>query len=142
LRIVWKSHPPLRIRRDAGMQFEVRDAAGQPVPLEPYMGMISHAAVMRADGSVFAHLHPAGNFSMAAQTFFEAKVARESEGDAPAPASIDHSKMHHGAATANPSTFYLPYEFPSIGDYHVWVQFKTGGHVRTARFEAKVLPAS
>lgn len=143
LQIVWKSHPSLRVRRDAGMQFEVRDAAGQPVPLEPYMGMISHAAVMRADGSVFAHLHPAGNFSMAAQTFFEAKVAKESLEGATVPAAIDHSKMHHGAAAASgPSSFYLPYEFPSAGDYHVWIQFKTGGQVHTARFEATVLPAS
>ncbi|HSI12371.1 MAG TPA: hypothetical protein VK961_10020 [Chthoniobacter sp.] len=141
LQIVWKSHPPLRMRRDAGMQFEVRDSAGQPVPLEPYMGMISHAAVMRSDGSVFAHLHPAGNFSMAAQTFFESKVAKEAAGDTFAPVEVDHSKMHHGAAGANsPSSFYLPYEFPSAGNYHVWVQFKIGGQVRTARFEATVLP--
>lgn len=141
LQIVWKSHPPLRVRHDAGMQFEVRDSAGQPVPLEPYMGMISHAAVMRVDGSVFAHLHPAGNFSMAAQTFFESKVARETAGDGVASVEMDHSKMHHGtAAAASPSSFYLPYEFPSAGNYHVWIQFKIGGQVRTARFEAAVLP--
>jgi hypothetical protein len=140
MQIVWKSHPPLRVRRDAGMQFEVRDSAGQPVPLEPYMGMISHAAVMRADGSVFAHLHPAGNFSMAAQSFFESKVAKETAEVGVAPLAVDHSKMHHGATGPSPSVFYLPYEFPSTGSYHLWIQFKTGGQVRTARFEATVLP--
>lgn len=142
LQIVWKAHPALRVRHGAGMQFEVRDSAGQPVPLEPYMGMISHAAVMRADGGVFAHLHPAGNFSMAAQTFFEAKVAKEAADADAAPVAVDHSKMHHGATRSSSSVFYLPYEFPSAGDYHVWVQFKTGGQVRTARFEATVQPAS
>ena len=41
------------------------------------MGMTSHAAVLRSDGRVFAHLHPAGNFSMAAQMIFNAKLAKE-----------------------------------------------------------------
>jgi len=97
---------------------------------------------MRADGSVFAHLHPAGNFSMAAQSFFESKVAKETGEGGAAPVAVDHSKMHHGAAGPSPSAFYLPYEFPSPGSYHVWIQFKTGGQVRTARFEAKILPPS
>jgi hypothetical protein len=30
------------------------------------MGMLGHAAVTNADGSVFAHLHPSGSISMAA----------------------------------------------------------------------------
>lgn len=139
LQLLWKPHAALRARHDAGLQFEVRDAAGQPVALEPYMGMISHAAVMRADGTVFAHLHPAGNFSMAAQSFFESKVADENTGSTAPAGAIDHSKMHHGGTTAS-SAFYLPYEFPSAGDYHVWVQFKIAGQVHTARFEANVAP--
>jgi hypothetical protein len=144
LQLAWKTHPPLRARHDACLQFEVRDTAGQPVPLEPYMGMISHAAVMRADGSVFAHLHPAGNFSMAAQSFFETKVTKEAasaggQGGAPAAPEMDHSKMHHGTASGGAS-FSLPYEFPSSGEYQIWVQFKTGGQVRTAHFIVTVLP--
>jgi hypothetical protein len=142
LQLVWKAHPAPRLRQDAGLQFEARDSAGQPVALEPYMGMMSHAAVMRTDGKVFSHLHPTGNFSMAAQMFFEKKVAVEkSEGGAPAPA-MDHSKMHHGgAARGDTSSFSLPYEYPTPGNYIIWVQFKTGGQVRTARFEASVPPA-
>ena len=34
--------------------------------------------------------------------------------------------------------FTLPYEFPSAGDYRVYVQFKTGGQVHTACFLAQV----
>ncbi|EDY16289.1 conserved hypothetical protein [Chthoniobacter flavus Ellin428] len=139
LQLLWKPHPTLRARHDAGLQFEVRDAAGQPATLEPYMGMISHAAVMRADGGVFAHLHPAGNFSMAAQSFFESKVAGEASGGATSSGMMDHSRMHHGGATAS-SAFELPYEFPSAGDYHLWVQFKTAGQVHTARFDVTVAP--
>jgi len=144
LQLAWKAHPPLRVRRTAGLQFEVRDTAGNPVPLEPYMGMISHAAVMRADGTVFAHLHPAGNFSMAAQSFFEAKVAGETtagKNETAASAPVDHSKMHHGGA-ATSSEFSLPYEFPSAGQYHLWVQFKTTAGVHTARFAVTVAPES
>jgi len=139
LQLLWKPHRPLRARHDAGLQFEVCDAAGQPVTLEPYMGMISHAAVMRADGSVFAHLHPAGNFSMAAQSFFESKVAKEDSGTAMPLEMMDHSKMHHGG-TMTLSAFDLPYEFPSAGDYHLWVQFKTAEQVHTARFDVTVAP--
>lgn len=140
LRLLWKApSQPLRARHDAGLQFEVRNAAGEPVTLESYMGMISHAAVMRADGKIFAHLHPAGNFSMAAQSYFESKAAGETTGAGAPPGVMDHSKMHHGGSAASPA-FYLPYEFPSAGNYHLWVQFKTAGQVHTARFEAKVAP--
>lgn len=134
--LVWQPHPPLRAREDAGLRFEVRAAAGGAVVLEPYMGMISHAAVVRDDSAVFAHLHPTGNFSMAAQMYFESNAA-----GAPAGAPMDHSKMHHGdMSTAGPATFSLPYEFPSAGDYRVYVQFKTPGQVHTACFRTHVAP--
>jgi hypothetical protein len=136
--VTWKSRKPLRVKQDASLNFEVTDSAGQPVALEPYMGMLSHAAVMRGDGSIFAHLHPAGNFSMAAQAFFETKLATEAgtSSDAQSSPSLDHS-MHHHAATAI-SSVYLPYEFPEPGNYRIWVQFKTKGKIITAVFDASV----
>jgi hypothetical protein len=139
--VVWKAHPRLCANQDAGLQFEVRDASGQPVSLEPYMGMMSHAAVLRKDGGVFAHLHPSGNFSMAAQSFFDSKLERERDAtrsnEGAMPAGMDHSKMHHHHATGE-SAFSLPYEFPTQGNYRLWVQFKAGGHVETAVFDASV----
>ena len=108
------------------------------------MGMMSHAAILRADGAVFAHLHPTGNFSMAAQSYFAAKIAREvsKAGSATAAATeMDHSKMHHGSPGEPPPTsITLPYEFPSPGNYHIWVQIKTAGQVLTAAFETNVVP--
>ncbi|HEX3797456.1 MAG TPA: hypothetical protein VH413_02045 [Verrucomicrobiae bacterium] len=155
-RVVWRAHPPLRVHQDAGLQFEIWDADGHAASLEPYMGMVSHAAVLRRDGSVFAHLHPSGNFSMAAQGFFQAKMNRESgdktsgDGMAGMPgmegmnmAGMDHSKMHHAMPHLTKdgvALISLPYEFPSAGDYRVWVQFKTGGQVQTAVFDASVAP--
>jgi hypothetical protein len=140
---VWKAHPPLRAKQDAHLEFVFRDADGKPLPLEPYMGMMSHAAILRADGAVFAHLHPTGNYSMAAQSFFAAKISREASGDGGAGAApeMDHSKMHHGAAAGTPVTsLSIPYEFPSPGDYSVWVQVKSGGQVLTAAFRTTVAP--
>ncbi len=119
-----------------GCNFEVWDAAGNAAELEPYMGMTSHAAVLRRDGTVFAHLHPSGNFSMAAQGFFQAKMDRESGGSSgqmdgmagmAGMAGMDHSKMHHAMPHLTKdgvALISLPYEFPSAGDYRVWVQFR------------------
>lgn len=141
VRMVWKAHSPLHAQEDAGLRFEVRDDQGKPVALEPYMEMMAHAAVIRSTGDVFAHLHPSGNFSMAAQTFFDAKMAREAgansqphAGGADVVCSADAS---HGV-----SSIFLPYEFPGAGNYRIWVQIKTGGQVRTAVFDTTVQPGS
>jgi hypothetical protein len=144
----------LHAKQDAGLQFEVRDQAGQPADLEPYMGMMSHAAVLRSDGRVFAHLHPSGNYSMAAQMFFDAKMAKETgvaSGDGGMPAGMDHSMMmdnsmmghamSHAPANGGSSIISLPYEFPTPGDYRVWVQIKTNGQIMTAIFDTTVSPA-
>ena len=143
--VIWKPHSPLRVNHDASLRFEVQDATGHPVGLEPYMGMMSHAAVLKSDGTVFDHLHPSGNFSMAARSFFEAKKQSESPAglvDAAMPAGMDHSKMghsmHYMASPVGVSTVYLPYEFPSPGEYRIWVQFKIAGKVMTSVFDTSV----
>jgi hypothetical protein len=138
--IIWKREKNLRIKQDGGLKFEVIDSSGQPVALEPYMGMLCHAAVLRSDGSVFAHLHPSGNFSMAAQSFFESKLATESKPASAVPiadAMSDHMMHHHHSASAV-SSVYLPYEFPEPGTYRIWVQFKTNNRILTAVFDATV----
>ena len=106
--------------------------------------MMSHAAVLRTDGAVFSHLHPAGNFSMAAQSFFEAKLERETGGVGGMPTEMDHSKMDHSKmghgshSSSGVSSISLPYEFPAAGDYRIWVQIKIDGRVMTAVFDATV----
>jgi hypothetical protein len=143
LQVGWKRKEPLHAKEDAGLTFQLRDAAGQPVELEPYMGMLCHAAVLRSDATVFAHLHPAGNYSMAAQAFFEDKLRREKgTGENESAAPMDHSKMghgsHHGHSTSATSEVYIPYEFPTAGNYRIWLQFKVQGQVLTAVFDATV----
>jgi len=138
--VTWRHEKPLRIKQDASLKFELTDSAGQPLALEPYMGMLCHAAVLRSDGSIFAHLHPSGNFSMAAQSFFETKLATETKSDSPDPApggSLDH-RMHHHHSAAAVSSVYLPYEFPEPGNYRIWVQFKNNERILTGVFDATV----
>jgi hypothetical protein len=138
--VTWKLEKPLRVKQDASLKFEVTDSAAEPVALEPYMGMFCHAAVLRSDGSIFAHLHPSGNFSMAAQSFFETKLANETKSDAVDPsnnATQDHMMHHHHSAPAA-SSVYLPYEFPEPGNYRIWVQFKISGRILTAVFDVTV----
>lgn len=139
--IIWKAHPSGRVQQDAGLRFEVRDETGQPVVLEAYMGMLCHAAVLRSDGRVFSHLHPSGNYSMAAQYYFDAKLGKQG-----ADALRKHDRgldpvCGRDSGGASP-LLTLPYEFPSPGNYRLWVQFKTGGTVHTAIFDTSVSDAT
>ena len=135
------------MKQDAALSFQVRDSAGQPLALEPYMGMLSHAAVLRSDGAIFAHLHPSGNYSMAAQQAFEDRLRRESaragESDNASSAGMEHSRMghaqHHAHSDSAVSAVSLPYEFPAPGIYRLWVQFKSKGQVLTSVFDTTVL---
>jgi hypothetical protein len=146
MQVIWKNHPALRAKQNAGLQFEVRDASGQAAKLEPYMGMMSHAAVMRTDGRIFSHLHPGGNFSMAAQMFFDNKLAKETGRTNAGNAMSSMPGMDGSMMTMNSmigdmgstSAISLPYEFPTAGDYRIWVQIKTGGEVKTAVFDATI----
>ena len=90
---------------DMTMRFVVREADGTPASLEPYMGMMSHAAVTLDDGSVFIHLHPAGTISLAAKARFERVEGTASE------QAVDSSMaMSRSGLDDNVVTF--PFAFP------------------------------
>jgi len=115
---------PLVAGRDVDLRFDVRDANGQPITPEPYMGMAGHAAIAAADFSVFVHVHPNGTISMASQQKF---LARDGK--------VDHSAH---AMHAQGSEVAFPYAFPKPGQYHIWVQTKVGGEVITRKFDVRV----
>src|SRR5262249_55566518 len=67
-RMVWeRDNAIIETKKLHWFRFRVEDAGGQPVrDLELYMGMPGHAAFVRTDLSVFAHVHPSGSVPMAA----------------------------------------------------------------------------
>jgi len=134
-RMIWeKDSGPLKAGQLQWLRFRVEATNGRPAAdLEPYMGMASHAAIIRSDGSVFVHLHPAGSVSMAAV----ALAAGESPAAMPGmPMTTSSSSTTHTAA----SEVAFPYGFPKPGDYRMFVQVKRGGHVDTGVFDVKVSP--
>jgi hypothetical protein len=93
---------PLAAGRLESLRFFVKAPGGEPSALEPYMGMLGHAVVMRDDGAVFVHVHPVGTVSMASQQAFvervSAAVADKGEGgmnraDAGKDAGVDARQM-------------------------------------------------
>jgi hypothetical protein len=126
-RIVWERDPgPLRARRPGWFRFRVEDETGAPArDLELYMGMPGHAAFVRRDRAVFAHVHPTGSVPMAA-------LALAGHPDDPHAA--------HAAGGRLPPVVAFPYGVPQEGDYRIFVQVKRRGRVLTAAFDARVEP--
>ncbi len=145
---------PIIVDREAPLRFVIRAPDGAPATLEPYMGMAGHAMITRDDGAVFAHLHPAGTISMAAQETFLLRQAGDtvrgalgkrlremetpgrrasgatSRADVPRPTS-------HVPASAT-ATVSFPYAFPQPGHYRLWIQVKRQGRILTGAFDAKL----
>jgi hypothetical protein len=126
--MVFEHAGPLVANRDTSLRFAVFAASGEAVALEPYMGMLGHAVVRRADGEVFTHLHPVGTISMAAQELF----TREER-------PVRAPSMSPGESARE---VVFPYAFPRPGDYRLWVQVRIGGRVLTGTFNVQVQPES
>jgi hypothetical protein len=158
--MTWMPPAPAVAGRDGDLRFAVRVPGGRPAAIEPYMGMLSHAAIRRDDGQVFVHLHPQGTVSMAAQQVFAWREARAAAGlpvavaiapraavpgyrtpiamrPAAAPAVEDMAAMPMPAAAAD-GRLRFPYGFPKTGRYRLWVQVRTGGKVRTGVFDTRI----
>jgi len=121
----------IREGEDITLDFKVQDRAGKPVAIEPYMGMLGHAAVRRFDGSVFAHIHPMGTISMASQMYFMAQAEKQAVCGSE---NTEMSAQHSDTATS----VSFPYLFPQPGAYRVWVQTKVRGKVLTGVFDLDV----
>ncbi len=126
------------------------------------MGMVGHAMLIRDDGAVFVHLHPAGTVSLAAlETFALRQPGDTVRGSLTArltalqrtmhqrigvlgaiPPGADRATLDHGMESrAPPSALSFPYAFPKPGHYRIWVEVKRLGRVLTAVFDADVRPA-
>jgi hypothetical protein len=96
--------------------------------MQLYMGMSGHAAFVKSDGSVFAHIHPSGSAPM------------------PALALANPSNPHAGhmmpsmpdmAGGGPPPEVAFPYGFPQPGAYRIFVQVKRGGVIEAGAFDVQ-----
>ena len=119
----WQGNQELRVDEETVLAFRLWDPDEKPAELEPYMGMLSHAALTRDDGAVFVHLHPAGTISMGSLSVL----------------APDGSPMADGGTDAPTGVVEFPFAFPQPGEYTIWVQVKREGRVLTGAFQATVL---
>ena len=132
-RMIWERGPgPLKATTAMDFKFSVQDKDGKPAKdMEPYMGMAGHAEFVRADLSVFAHVHPAGSVPMASLEMAQAGLM----GDG---ASMPSMMAMAPASGSMPAEVSFPYGFPKPGDYRIFVQVKRAGKVETGVFDASV----
>ena len=147
--MVWNNATKDPARTPELFSFTLLDPAGKPpADMALYMGMVGHAAFVKDDGTVFAHVHPSGTASMAALMM----AASQNQQQPPAPARKDSVKpdamsampgmaMTQSSASQTPNTVGFPYGFPTVGAYRIFVQMKHGQTIETAAFDACATPS-
>ena len=111
-----KGEAIVRANSPVVLRFTLLDPRGNaPSDMENYMGMLGHLAIIRSDGSVFAHIHPEGSAAMAAMI-----MANTAAG-----ASMEMSP----AKFSNTADF--PFGFPVAGRYRIVIQMKHGTKIET-----------
>jgi hypothetical protein len=145
-KMIWENPGTLMENRDTSLRFRLLAPDNQPALLEPYLGMLGHAVVRRQDGAVFAHVHPVGTFSMAAQEFFvngkagkRPPVTGQSgllSAEQQSPVGQLHGSHTNSVGAAGAVSF--PYAFPKSGPYRIWVQTRSEGRILTGVFDTTV----
>jgi hypothetical protein len=134
--MVWDSPEDLTSNTAYAFRFRLLAPDGSPAPdMQPYMGMAGHAAFVKTDGSVFAHVHPEGSAAMAA-VMLANPSAPDSMPDMPDMTGFFHPPGEHPGPDANIVDF--PYGFPTPGRYRIFVQMKHNTTVETGVFDAEV----
>ncbi len=134
-----KEHSPGSVQMD----FQLTGPNNHPLPLEPYLEMGGHGIIYKLDGSLFVHIHPTGNFSMASQeVLYELKEGVEvnpqelfctfgfrQEMDG----KLIPNLIEDGRVT------FPPFELTERGDYRIWIQVKSSGEVKTGVFDLTIV---
>jgi hypothetical protein len=162
--IVWQEKPnkPLMAGQVYDLKFSVVSPEGKEAVLQPYLGMMGHAAIVKTDASVYIHLHPTGTVSstsvgvmqkrmgenspepfIASPKVFKDSIDKvlskiqtmpEAQRDQFLMPNMNHdTKEHHGGSVK------FPYVFPTPGSYRIWLQIKRNGKILTGVFDANVV---
>jgi hypothetical protein len=135
--MVWNKPPALVARQPIDFSFVLLDRAGRPAPdTQLYMGMLGHAAFVKDDGTVFAHIHPSGTVAMAALMMAESQNNPTSK----QPSASTPMEMPGMVMSSDhlPSSVSFPFGFPTPGRYRIFVQMKHGTTIETGIFDATV----
>jgi hypothetical protein len=160
----WQHTPgaPFEANKIYPLTFTIKASDGKPADLQPYMGMMGHAVILKYDGSVYVHLHPVGTYSMASQEIIQnrikgsgkvpplpnpglfrdsidrlvTRIRQMSETDRNAYLNSNMPGMKMDSKQNGVVTF--PYAFPSPGNYRIWVQMKRDGKILNSAFDAVV----
>jgi hypothetical protein len=130
--MVWDAPLSLRASTGYALRFRILDSKGKDAgDVQPYLGMAGHAAFVKTDDTVFAHVHPEGSAAMAAMMLANGNsdAGMADMGDMPGMAMPQQHLSN---------SVEFPYGFPSPGRYRIFVQMKHGEIVETAAFDAVV----
>ena len=162
--IVWEEKPnkSLVAGQVYDLKFSVVSPDGKEAILQPYLGMMGHAAIVKTDGSVYIHLHPTGTVSSTSVGVMQKRIEETSvEPFIASPEvfkdSIDKvlskiqtmpevqrnqflmPNMNHNAKKHHDGSVKFPYVFPTAGSYRIWLQIKRNGKILTGVFDAVVI---
>jgi hypothetical protein len=151
--MVWNNPASQTAKTPEIFAFSLLGVDGKPAQdMALYMGMPGHAAFIKQDGTVFAHVHPSGTVSMTAlmmaaaqnQPEYPQRMQPQSSRSQPDFPPLDAMGAMPGMAMPAaieplgrpPDTVGFPYGFPTPGAYRIFVQMKHGQTVETAAFDA------
>jgi hypothetical protein len=147
--MVWNNAAKDPARTPEVFSFTLFDPAGKPpADMALYMGMVGHAAFVKEDGTVFAHVHPSGTASMAALMMAASQnqlqppgLVRKDDAKQDAMSAMPGMAVAQPSASQIPNTVGFPYGFPTAGAYRIFVQMKHGQTIETAAFDACATPS-
>jgi hypothetical protein len=135
--MVWERPAALTANTAYAFHFELLGPDGKAATgMRTYLGMAGHAAFLKTDGTVFAHVHPAGSAAMAAMMLANNEGSMAAASDSGGLGGMAGMGAADVALSSNAVEF--PYGFPSAGRYRVFVQMKHDSVVETGVFDAVV----
>jgi hypothetical protein len=139
--MVWEKPSSLTVNTAYAFHFELLGPDGKPAThMRTYLGMAGHAAFLKTDGTVFAHVHPAGSAAMAAVMLADnqGSTAASDAGGSGMAGMPGMAGMEDTDAAIDSNAVEFPYGFPSAGRYRIFVQMKHDSTVETGVFDAVV----